>query len=83
MIRIKRVQITYDRLPLTRRQAAILSREVMAQVQKQLQDGPTGTVGRLAPPTIRVSSNRAGKPEIVRRAAGAVHAELARRLRIK
>ena len=80
MIRIKRVRITYDRIPLDQQQAAILSRQVMALVQKQLQGGASGAIDRLSPPAVRVSPDRAGKPEIARRAAGAIRQEIVQRL---
>lgn len=81
MIRIKRVRITYDRLPLDRRQAAALSRQVLSLAQKQLQGGPSGEIDRLSPPTIRLSPDRVGKPEIARRTAGAIRREITHRLK--
>ncbi|TAK09735.1 MAG: hypothetical protein EPO39_01815 [Candidatus Manganitrophaceae bacterium] len=81
MIRIKRVRIVYDRLPLDPRQAATLSRQVLAQVQRALEGGPSGRIDRLSPPTIRVSPDGASKPEIVRRTAGAIRQEIAHRLK--
>lgn len=83
MIRIKRIKITYDRVPLDSRQAAMLSREVLSQVQKQLRGVPSGRIERLSPPAIRISSDRAGRPEIVRRTAGVIHQEIADRLKRK
>ncbi len=83
MIRIKRIKITYDRIPLDPRQAAMLSKQVLSQVQKQLQGAPAGRIERLSPPAVRISSESAGKPEIVRRAAGAIREEVAHRLKRK
>lgn len=81
MIRIKRIKITYDRVPLDQRQAAMLSRQVLSQVQKQLQGAPSGRIERLSPPAIRISSERTGKPEIVRQTAGAIRQEISERLK--
>ncbi len=83
MIRIKRIKITYDRLPLDPRQAAMLSKQVLSQVQRQLQGAPSGKIERLSPPAIRISSDRIGQPEIVRRTAGAIHHAVADRLKRK
>lgn len=81
MIRIKRIKITYDRVPLDPRQAAMLSKQVLSQVQKQLQGSSPGRIDRLSPPTVRVPSGRASRPEIVRRTAGAIRQEIAQRLK--
>ena len=81
MIRIKRVRIVYERLPLGQKQAATLSRQVFAQVQRALEGGPSGEIDRLSPPAIRLSPDRARQPEIVRRTAGAIRQEIAQRLK--
>ncbi|MBI3803968.1 MAG: hypothetical protein HY282_09440 [Nitrospirae bacterium] len=79
MIRIKRVRITYDRLPLDRKAAARLSKQILSQLQKELEqqpEGASGTLDRLSPRPIRIASDRTGRTEIARRAAGAVCQEL-------
>ena len=83
MIRIKRIKITYDRVPLSPQQAAVLSRQVLSQVQKQLQEAPSGKIERLSPPAVRISSDRPGRPEIVRRTAGVIRQEIADRMKRK
>jgi len=80
MIRIKRIKIIYDRVPLNPGQAALLSREVLSQVRRELQGTSPGRIDRVSAPTVRISAERVSRPEIVRRTAGAVRREIARKL---
>ncbi|GEM_PF-7041278 len=83
MIRIKRIRMIYDRIPLDRREATLLSQQLLSLVKKELQGAPSGTLDHISLPPIRISSDRVGPPEIARRAATAVGREVAQRLNRK